>query len=142
MNRMYNAEILPLLKSDKGKDNNSFLKNFKLKSRKMQNSKSSIDIFSPKVIFSSMKKTNNPVVVKKYTGNKSFSLGKVDSNGSRNIFQATPLVANKKDHKIINYSSCPEIGKNLEKKVKTILCRNIIGRYKNSPYILKQAALG
>lgn len=142
MKRMYNAEILPLLKSDKGKDNNSFLKNFKLKSRKMQNSKSSIDIFSPKVIFSSMKKTNNPVVVKKYTGNKSFSLGKVDSNGSRNIFQATPLVANKKDHKIINYSSCPEIGKNLEKKVKTILCRNIIGRYKNSPYILKQAALG
>ena len=55
------------------------------------------------------------------------------------------LVAGRQNNMLNNgnyYSAFPEIGKIYEKKVKTILCRNIIGRYKNSPYILKQEAMG
>ena len=150
-NRMYNAELLPLIKKKKnGGNNSSFLSTFKLAgTKRLQGSKSALDILSSN--FKPIQKTSNtpkPIVIKKYTGNKSFSSGKINmGTASRNNQNSSSnqLVAGRQNNMLNNgnyYSAFPEIGKIYEKKVKTILCRNIIGRYKNSPYILKQEAMG
>ena len=150
-NRMYNAELLPLIKKKKnGGHNSSFLSTFKLAgTKRLQGSKSALDILSSN--FKPIQKTSNtpkPIVIKKYTGNKSFSSGKINvGTASRNNQNSSSnqLVAGRQNNMLNNgnyYSAFPEIGKIYEKKVKTILCRNIIGRYKNSPYILKQEAMG
>ena len=148
--RSYNPELLPLINKQtnlseiKNKESLKFINEYKnkkyslinsksynnLNKNKLKNNNSLFNIIPPnsyRKLFKIQKKNTEKEKFQKYLNSSLCNnnvLNKVNSTLNRNNSQ--------KIKKLFR------IEKNYENKVKTILNRNILGRYRNSPYILKE----
>ena len=149
--RSYNPELLPLINKQtnlsdiKNKESLKFINEYKSKKYSLINSKSNSNL-SKKIL-----KNNNSLfnIIPPNSYRKLFKIQKKNTEKEKfqkylNSSLSNNNILDNKSSSTLNRNNSQKlmklfrIEKNYENKVKIILKRNILGRYRNSPYILKE----